>query len=264
MFETPKQMYLAMELCEDGELKIILCSKGHFTENETRHIIQSLASAIACLHKTDIVHRYLKLENILVKSSDIDEANEIKHKAHSSCFVFKHLNFFFFSIINTIFSAWLADPEVISAYDYSQRCDIWSIGVIIYMLVKHTLSRDHILELMKEQNNNRDISEECSIDEESSNPANSCQQDETSEAQESSTSNNGNIELGAEIEIENRGNKSSTPAKQSVSPVSNSKRSQDCQEKKGDLDKSLVPSMQELGNKNLLKSDVSFRTRKKS
>ncbi|XP_074698608.1 serine/threonine-protein kinase 33 [Strix aluco] len=99
-------MYLAMELCDDGELKIILCSKGHFTENETRHIIQSLASAIACLHKTDIVHRYLKLENILVKSSDIDEANEIKHK----------------------------DPEVISAYDYSQRCDIWSIGVIMYML----------------------------------------------------------------------------------------------------------------------------------
>uniref|UniRef100_A0A8D0F562 Serine/threonine kinase 33 n=1 Tax=Strix occidentalis caurina TaxID=311401 RepID=A0A8D0F562_STROC len=119
-------MYLAMELCEDGELKIILCSKGHITENETRHIIQSLASAIACLHKTDIVHRYLKLENILVKSSDIDEANEIKHKgkmtivALGSCVLQKPY------------------PEVISAYDYSQRCDIWSIGVIMYMLYLFT------------------------------------------------------------------------------------------------------------------------------
>lgn len=43
-------MYLVMELCEDGELKEILDRKGHFSENETRWIIQSLASAVAYLH----------------------------------------------------------------------------------------------------------------------------------------------------------------------------------------------------------------------
>lgn len=43
-------MYLVMELCEDGELKEVLDTKGHFSENETRLIIQSLASAIAYLH----------------------------------------------------------------------------------------------------------------------------------------------------------------------------------------------------------------------
>lgn len=80
--------------------------------------------------------------------------------------------------------------------------------------VKHMLSGDHVLELMKEWNNNLDIGEECSIEEESNNPATTCQQDETREAQESSTSNNGNIELSTEIETENGGNKSSTPAKQ--------------------------------------------------
>ncbi|XP_040985350.1 serine/threonine-protein kinase 33 [Aquila chrysaetos chrysaetos] len=129
-------------------------------------------------------------------------------------------------------------PEVISAYDYSQQCDIWSIGVIMYMLVKHKLSRDHVLtkELKKEWNNNLDIGEECNIQGESSNPATTCQQDETSEAQESSTSNNGNIELGAEIEMENGA--TNTPHQQNsplqvgpVSPVSNSKWNQDCQEK---------------------------------
>lgn len=67
------------------------------------------------------------------------------------------------------------------------------------------LPRDHVLmkELKKEWNNNLYIGEECNIQGESSNPATTCQQDETSEAQESSTSNNGNIELGAEIEMEN-------------------------------------------------------------
>lgn len=43
-------MYLVMELCEDGELKEVLDKKGYFSENETRLIIQHLASAIAYLH----------------------------------------------------------------------------------------------------------------------------------------------------------------------------------------------------------------------
>ncbi|KAM7329142.1 hypothetical protein ACRRTK_010755 [Alexandromys fortis] len=77
VFETPKQMYLVMELCEDGELKEVLDAKGHFSENETRLIIQSLASAIAYLHNKDIVHRDLKLENIMVKSSFLDDNNEM-------------------------------------------------------------------------------------------------------------------------------------------------------------------------------------------
>ncbi|NXA34387.1 STK33 kinase, partial [Eudromia elegans] len=135
VYETPKRMYLVMELCEDGELKNILHSKGHFTENETRHIIQSLASAIAYLHKKDIVHRDLKLENILVKSSDIDEANEMKLNIKVTDFglaVQKAGGSVFQSICGT--PMYMA-PEVISAHDYSQQCDVWSIGVIMYMLL---------------------------------------------------------------------------------------------------------------------------------
>ncbi|XP_050752977.1 serine/threonine-protein kinase 33 [Gymnogyps californianus] len=137
MFETPK-MYLVMELCEDGELKKILSRQGHFTENETRHIIQSLASAIAYLHKNDIVHKDLKMENILVKSSDIDEANEMKLNikvADFSLAVQKTggSESMFQSIYGTPI---YMGPEVISAYDCSQQCDIWSIGVIMYMLLR--------------------------------------------------------------------------------------------------------------------------------
>ncbi|KAF7245440.1 Serine/threonine-protein kinase 33, partial [Varanus komodoensis] len=137
VFETPKRMYLVMELCEDGELKEILQKKGQFTENETRHIIQSLASAIAYLHRKDIVHRDLKLENILVKSSDIDEENEIKLNIKVTDFGLAVQKMggsesMFQSTCGTpIYMA----PEVISAHDYSQQCDVWSIGVIMYMLL---------------------------------------------------------------------------------------------------------------------------------
>ncbi|EMP38296.1 Serine/threonine-protein kinase 33 [Chelonia mydas] len=132
-----KRMFLVMELCEDGELKEILHRKGQFTENETRHIIQSLASAIVYLHKKDIVHRDLKLENILVKSSETDEENEMKlnikvtdfglavQKAGGSESMFQ----------STCGTPTYMAPEVISAHDYSQQCDVWSIGVIMYMLL---------------------------------------------------------------------------------------------------------------------------------
>nr|XP_016851700.1 PREDICTED: serine/threonine-protein kinase 33 isoform X3 [Anolis carolinensis] len=137
VFETPKRVYLVMELCEDGELKEILQRKGQFSENETRHIIQSLASAIAYLHKKDIVHRDLKLENILVKSSDIDEENAMKLNIKVTDFGLAVQKMggsesMFQSTCGTpIYMA----PEVISAHDYSQQCDVWSIGVIMYMLL---------------------------------------------------------------------------------------------------------------------------------
>nr|XP_020645548.1 serine/threonine-protein kinase 33 isoform X1 [Pogona vitticeps]XP_020645549.1 serine/threonine-protein kinase 33 isoform X1 [Pogona vitticeps]XP_020645550.1 serine/threonine-protein kinase 33 isoform X1 [Pogona vitticeps]XP_020645551.1 serine/threonine-protein kinase 33 isoform X1 [Pogona vitticeps] len=137
VFETPKRVYLVMELCEDGELKEILQRRGQFTENETRHIIQSLASAIAYLHRKDIVHRDLKLENILVKSSDIDEENEMKLNIKVTDFGLAVQKMggsesMFQSTCGTpIYMA----PEVISAHDYSQQCDVWSIGVIMYMLL---------------------------------------------------------------------------------------------------------------------------------
>lgn len=44
-------IYLVMELCDGGELKQLLQRKSFFTEDETRHIIHSLADAVVYLHK---------------------------------------------------------------------------------------------------------------------------------------------------------------------------------------------------------------------
>nr|XP_019584014.1 PREDICTED: serine/threonine-protein kinase 33 isoform X2 [Rhinolophus sinicus] len=137
VFETPKRMYLVMELCEDGELKEILCRKGHFSENETRWIIQSLASAIAYLHNKDIVHRDLKLENIMVKSSFIDANNEMNLNIKVTDFglAVKKLGRSEGMLQTTCGTPIYMAPEVINAHDYSQQCDIWSIGVIMYILL---------------------------------------------------------------------------------------------------------------------------------
>lgn len=137
VFETPRKMYLVMELCEDGELKEILSKKGNFSENETRWIIQSLASAITYLHNNDIVHRDLKLENIMVKSSFIDDNNEMNLNIKVTDFglaVKKHGGSEAM-LQTTCGTPMYMAPEVINAHDYSQQCDIWSIGVIMYILL---------------------------------------------------------------------------------------------------------------------------------
>lgn len=138
VFETPKKMYLVMELCEDGELKKILERKGHFSENETRWIIQSLASAIAYLHSKDIVHRDLKLENIMVKSSYVDDNNELNLNIKVTDFglaVKKQGRRSEAMLQTTCGTPMYMAPEVINAHEYSQQCDIWSIGVIMYILL---------------------------------------------------------------------------------------------------------------------------------
>lgn len=130
-------MYLVMELCEDGELKDVLARKGHFSENETRWIIQSLAAATAYLHSKDIVHRDLKLENVMVKSSFVDANNEMNVNIKVTDFglAVRKQGRSEAMLQTTCGTPIYMAPEVISAHDYSQQCDIWSIGVIMYLLL---------------------------------------------------------------------------------------------------------------------------------
>ncbi|KAJ8314862.1 hypothetical protein KUTeg_007012 [Tegillarca granosa] len=79
VYESPKRMYLMMEYCEGGELKDGL-DKSIYTESETLTIVRKLASAIKYLHKLDIVHRDLKLENILLSQNPDDPDDKLHIK----------------------------------------------------------------------------------------------------------------------------------------------------------------------------------------
>uniref|UniRef100_A0A672P674 Serine/threonine-protein kinase 33 n=2 Tax=Sinocyclocheilus grahami TaxID=75366 RepID=A0A672P674_SINGR len=135
VFETPKRMYLVTELCEGGDLKDLLQKNKHFTEEETRHIIKSLSEAIVYLHKKDIVHRDLKLENILVKSFHHD--NDVVNIKITDFGLSVQKggvgseNMLQATCGTPIYMA----PEVVNGHQYSQQCDLWSIGVIMFMLL---------------------------------------------------------------------------------------------------------------------------------
>ncbi|KAM9817677.1 serine/threonine-protein kinase 33 [Neosynchiropus ocellatus] len=137
VYETAKKIYLVTELCVGGELRHLLQRKKLFTEDETRQIISSLAHAIVYLHKRDIVHRDLKLENILVKNSlNEDDRSRINIKVTDFGLAIKTGGV---GIENMMRDAcgtltYMA-PEMMSGRGYSHLCDVWSVGVIMHTLL---------------------------------------------------------------------------------------------------------------------------------
>ncbi|XP_037315463.1 serine/threonine-protein kinase 33-like [Pungitius pungitius] len=137
VYHTAQMTYLVIDLCEGGDLKQLLQRKKYFTEDETRHIICSLADAVAYLHKRDIVHRDLKLENILVMN-DLGEEEERRIIIQVADFGLsvktngvRIENMMTETCGTLIYMA----PEVMSGRAYSQWCDVWSIGVVMYILL---------------------------------------------------------------------------------------------------------------------------------
>ena len=121
--------YVISELCKGGELYEQIYNIESFTESSAAEIIYQLLSAICYLHSKGIVHRDLKPENIMLESKTITDFS-IK------LIDFGTANYFNDNTILTqkVGTSYYIAPEVILK-NYNQKCDIWSIGVILYILL---------------------------------------------------------------------------------------------------------------------------------
>ncbi|XP_067946036.1 serine/threonine-protein kinase 33-like isoform X2 [Watersipora subatra] len=134
VFETSKKMYLVMELCEHGEIADMLKTQLYFKEDEARKIIGDLASAISYLHKNDIVHRDLKLENILVHKNE--ESNDLHIKVTDFGLSVVKDGVGHESMMQQFCGTPIyMPPEIVDNKTYSQQCDVWAMGVITYYLL---------------------------------------------------------------------------------------------------------------------------------
>lgn len=139
VFETAKKMYLVMELCEGGELADALKTRERMSEEECKIIMSRLAGAISYLHKNDIVHRDLKLENILlaVDPNNLEDKLYIKVTDFGLSVVkggTGHDNMMQDFCGTPIYMS----PEIIDNKTYSQNCDVWAMGVILYIMLSGT------------------------------------------------------------------------------------------------------------------------------
>lgn len=127
VFEKKDKIVLVMDYAQGGELYDYLNKMGRLGEWEARRIFRQIVSAIHCCHQNGIVHRDLKLENII-----LDDAGNVKIADFGLANYYSHS-----SLLSTFCGSPLyASPEIVNGRSYyGPEVDVWSLGVILYTLV---------------------------------------------------------------------------------------------------------------------------------
>uniref|UniRef100_A0A182KAT1 non-specific serine/threonine protein kinase n=1 Tax=Anopheles christyi TaxID=43041 RepID=A0A182KAT1_9DIPT len=142
-FEDDEKFYLVFEKINGGPLLTRIQENVCFSEYDAAQIIKEIASGLDFLHKKGIAHRDLKPENILcvypdklcpIKICDFDLGSGIKFTTNISSPNATP------QLLTPVGSAEFMAPEVVDLFVgesnyYDKRCDLWSLGVIAYILL---------------------------------------------------------------------------------------------------------------------------------
>lgn len=128
-YEENKKFHIVTELCEGGQLFDYIISHWHLSEDITVNIVQQILQAVAYCHDRNVIHRDLKPENLLLEKRNTD--NLCVKVADFGTGIFSDPTKVHKSRVG---SALYIAPEVIT-YEYDSKCDIWSTGIILYILL---------------------------------------------------------------------------------------------------------------------------------
>lgn len=127
-YEDEENFYIVTELCTGGELFDRITFEARLSEDEAASIMKQIFSAVYYCHKNKIVHRDLKPENILYLDGSYDSPLKIIDFGTSKTFV-PH------EVMHQKFGTpYYIAPEVLKKH-YDEKCDIWSCGVILYVML---------------------------------------------------------------------------------------------------------------------------------
>ena len=131
-YETPDEFQIVTELCTGGELFYKISECQHFDEIMACSLMRQILSCLEYCHRHNIVHLDIKPENLIFESPDplaplklIDFGTSSFYNPHEQMTV----------KIGT--PAYMA-PEVMKS-NYNEKCDVWSSGVILYVLLSGML-----------------------------------------------------------------------------------------------------------------------------
>ncbi|ALC48139.1 CaMKI [Drosophila busckii] len=127
-YEDKAKVYLVMELVTGGELFDRIVEKGSYTEKDASHLIRQILEAVDYMHEQGVVHRDLKPENLLYYSTDDDS------KIMISDFGLSKMEDSGIMATACGTPGYVA-PEVLAQKPYGKAVDVWSIGVISYILL---------------------------------------------------------------------------------------------------------------------------------
>ncbi|XP_019153611.1 PREDICTED: calcium-dependent protein kinase 24-like [Ipomoea nil] len=127
-YEDAVAVHVVMELCKGGELFDRIVKRGHYSERKAAELTRTIVGVIEACHSLGVMHRDLKPENFLFV--DEEEDSPIKTIDFGLSTFFKPGETF----NEVVGSPYYVAPEVLQKR-YSQKADIWSAGVIVYILL---------------------------------------------------------------------------------------------------------------------------------
>jgi calcium/calmodulin-dependent protein kinase I len=129
-FESREKYYIVFELAKGGELFKHLRERGPYPEHDAAKLVRVILDAVDYMHKHHVVHRDLKLENLLYKSTSKDAPLLIAD------FGIAHLIDSPDQLMSAVCGTrGYTAPEILLHRQYDSKIDIWSVGVITYMLL---------------------------------------------------------------------------------------------------------------------------------
>ncbi|XP_077214202.1 calcium-dependent protein kinase 20-like [Tasmannia lanceolata] len=127
-YEDDSAVHLVMELCEGGELFDRIVARGHYTERAAAAVTRTIVEVVQMCHKHGVMHRDLKPENFLFANKK--ETSPLKAIDFGLSVFFKPGECF----TEIVGSPYYMAPEVLKR-NYGPEVDVWSAGVILYILL---------------------------------------------------------------------------------------------------------------------------------
>ena len=129
-YSTLKKYYIITEYCPEGELFNEIIKVGKFDEGQAAFIINQILKAITYCHKMNIIHRDIKPENIMITNREKNGCLQVKLIDFGTAKIFEKGH----QENKYVGSSYYMAPEIIKR-KYDEKCDLWSIGVIMYILL---------------------------------------------------------------------------------------------------------------------------------
>lgn len=127
-YEDAVAVHVVMELCAGGELFDRIIKRGHYTERKAAQLTRTIVGVVEACHSLGVMHRDLKPENFLFVNEEED--SPIKAIDFGLSMFFKPGETF----TDVVGSPYYVAPEVLRKC-YGPKADVWSAGVIIYILL---------------------------------------------------------------------------------------------------------------------------------
>jgi len=129
VYESDNHVYLVLELLHGGELFDRIVKKGQYTEKDACTLMRKLLDALESMHSRGIMHRDIKPENLILK--DVENDWNVKIADFGLATFVNPNHEYLFKRCGT--PGYVA-PEVLADQKYDQKVDVFSCGVILYIL----------------------------------------------------------------------------------------------------------------------------------